>query len=124
MLTGRDVRLDPVPRAQHTEHLIIAGAVEPVTGPGGFIGEPGQLRAAGHDVEQHPGGELGGPAGVLPGETAGRAGLPRAPARRGQRPGRAQSRCRGRRAGLILDSVNVTRRPWIEVARPGRHAAR
>ena len=79
VLARRGVRLHPVPRAQHPQHLIIGGATEGVIRPGGLVREPGQLRAAGHGVHQHPGGELRGP-------TQGYAGQDPRPVRGPQEP--------------------------------------
>ncbi|MGH3236980.1 MAG: hypothetical protein ACRDOH_27730 [Streptosporangiaceae bacterium] len=88
VLARRGVRFHPVPPAHHPQQLIIGGAAEAVIRPGRRIGEPGQLRAARHHVEQHPGRELRRRPGVPAREDLRGAGLARAPpAGSGTRPG-------------------------------------
>ena len=105
-LAGGHVGFQPVPRAQHPDQLIIAGAVVGVVRAGRRIGEQRQVRAARHHVQGQPAAERRRPAGRLAREPARRPRLPRAPAgprrQRGQRPGRPRPGRRGRRPRLRL----------------------
>jgi hypothetical protein len=65
VLEGARGGLGPVQRADHPRQLIITGPGEPVTIPGGVLGEAQQHPAAGREVQRLPGPEPAGRAGVL-----------------------------------------------------------
>ena len=87
-LAGGGVRLDPRPRADHPDDLIISRTRVPVIRPGRRAGQPGQHRTARHRIQREPGPESGSRAGMLARERRRRPGLPRpaAAGRRADRP--------------------------------------
>ena len=116
------VRLQPVPRAQHPDQLIIGGALVGVVISGRRIREHRQVRAARHHIQDQPGAERRRPATRLAREPARRPGLPRAPAacqrrERGQRPGRPRPGRRSRRPrfrlGGLSDRGDLLRRQLV-----------
>ena len=72
--------LGPVQRGDHPGQLIIGRPGEPVTGPGGVLGEPQQHPAARRDIQRLPGAEPARGAGVLTGNPPRRPRHPRAAA--------------------------------------------
>ena len=107
VLAGTGIGLDPVPRADHAEQLIIGGAGVPVVVPGHLLQERPEHRAPRRDIQRLAGGEPGGRARILPGEGLRGPGHPRAPppgrdgTGRGQHRGVTQPRRHLRRPHLL-----------------------
>ena len=81
-LAGRHVRLQPVPRGQHSEQLIIRDALVGVALAGRGVGGQRQADAGGHHIQRHPGPERCRRAARLTRVDLRRAGLAGTPAAR------------------------------------------
>jgi len=120
VLAGAGVRLDAVPGADHPGDFIVGGAVVPVILAGGPGGEPGQRPAPRHHIKQHPGGEPGRPAEVLPGRPPGGSGLARAAPPQGDRlpAGQAHPGGTGARGGLLRGDPPALGDDLVQVVLP------